>query len=136
MNAAQEFLRQAAQKSADLNHRSIIRKNMDHYESRLAAGLARFDNWEAARERCAAIKQEAVEHLDEYLLQFEAKVKERGGKVFWAENGEQARDYVTNLARERGVKRVVKSKSMVTEEIHLLPALEKIGFKPDAEPVK
>jgi L-lactate dehydrogenase complex protein LldF len=127
MNAAKEFLRRAATKSADLSHRQIIRKNMEHYESRVAVGKERFADWEAARERSAAIRQEAIDHLDRYLLQFEANVKARAGHVFWAENAEEARTYISNLARERSVKRVVKSKSMVAEEIHLTPALERIG---------
>jgi L-lactate dehydrogenase complex protein LldF len=127
VNAAQEFLRRAAEKSSDLAHRQIIRKNMDHYEARLAVGMARFADWESAREQCADIRQEAIEHLDEYLLEFEKNVKSRGGNVFWAENGEEARQYVTELAAKRGVKRVVKSKSMVTEEIRLTPALEQAG---------
>ncbi len=53
----------------------------------------------------------------------------RGGHVFWAANGEEACEYVKNLATQRGVRTVVKSKSMVTEEIHLSPALEKVGIK-------
>jgi L-lactate dehydrogenase complex protein LldF len=124
---AQEFLRWATEKSADLKHRRIVRKNIDHYDASLLRVLPRFTNYETARERSAQIKHEAIEHLDEYLLQFEALIKGRGGHVFWAENAEEARAYVTNLARERGVKRIVKSKSMVTEEIHLTPALEKLG---------
>jgi L-lactate dehydrogenase complex protein LldF len=127
MKPAQEFLRNAAAKSADLKHRQIIRKNVDHYESRLAVGLARFADWEAARQQSAAIRQHAIDHLDHYLLQFEQKVQQRGGHVFWAETAEEARQYVTNLARARGVNRVVKSKSMVTEEIHLTTALEQAG---------
>jgi L-lactate dehydrogenase complex protein LldF len=129
MRPAQEFLRQAAEKSADLKHREIIRKNMNHYETRLAIGLSRFGDWEAARERSAAIRQEAIDHLDQYLLQFEQKVTARGGNVFWAETAEEARRYVVELARARGVKKIVKSKSMVSEEIHLTPALEQAGCK-------
>ncbi|HWR15910.1 MAG TPA: LutB/LldF family L-lactate oxidation iron-sulfur protein [Terriglobales bacterium] len=127
MNPAREFLLNAAAKSVDLAHRKIIRKNMDHYEVRLAEGVARFADWEGARDVCSAIKDDAIEHLGDYLKQFEAKVKARGGVVFWAETAEEARDYVANLARDRGVKRVVKSKSMVTEEIHLTSALERAG---------
>lgn len=129
MNAAREFLRQSVAKSADLEHRQIIRRNMDHYESRLAVGMAKFSDWEGAREQAAAIRQEAIEHLDEYLLQFEANVTERGGTVFWAETAQDARDYITNLARVRGVKKVVKSKSMVGEEIQLTSALESAGCR-------
>jgi len=127
MNAASEFLRRSIDKSADLTHRSIIRKNIDHYDAAVLRGRARFADWEAARERCAAIKHEAIENLDQLLIEFERKILARGGQVFWAENSEEARDYIANLASDRGVKRVVKSKSMVTEEIHLTPALEKLG---------
>ena len=121
------FLRRSAEKSSDLAHRQIIRRNMDHYDAAVVRGKSRFADWEAARERCAAIKQEAIENLDTLLLEFEKKILARGGHVFWAENSEEACDYIARLATERGVKRVVKSKSMVTEEIHLTPALEKLG---------
>lgn len=127
--AAKEFLRWATEKSSDLKHRRILRKNIDHYDHSLLKILPSYSNYEIARERSAEIRHDAVEHLDQYLLQFEAKIKERGGHVFWAETAAEARAYVVNLARDRGVKRVVKSKSMVTEEIHLTPALEKIGCK-------
>lgn len=127
--ASQEFLRRAIEKSGDETHRKIIRFNMDQYEAAFGRGHARFSDWPAARERCAQIKWEAINHLDQYLLQFESKIKERGGHVFWAENSEEARKYVCDLAVARGVKRVVKSKSMVTEEVHLTPAMEKLGME-------
>ncbi len=127
--AAQEFLRRATEKSGDPTHRNIIRFNRDQYEAAVARGYSRFADWEAARERCRQIKWEALNHLDHYLLEFETKVKARGGHVFWAENSEEARQYVCDLAAARGVKKVVKSKSMVTEEVHLTPALEKLGIE-------
>ncbi|HVP44441.1 MAG TPA: LutB/LldF family L-lactate oxidation iron-sulfur protein [Terriglobales bacterium] len=127
--AAREFLRRAAEKSGDLAHRQVVRFNMDQYEAAVARGHSRFTDWEAARERCRQIKWEAVNHLDRYLLEFETKVQERGGHVFWAETSEEARRYVCDLAVARGVKKVVKSKSMVTEEVHLTPALEKLGME-------
>ncbi len=126
---AQRFLRDAAAKSADLVHREIIRKNMESYDAAHLKGRARFQDWEAARRRCQEIKREAIGHLDRYLLQFEEKVVARGGHVFWAEDAEQACRYICDLAEQRGVKTVVKSKSMVTEEIELSAELEKIGVK-------
>jgi len=127
--AAQEFLRRAAEKSADLTHRQIIRRGIEHYDAAFHRGQARFLNWEAARQQCHEIKWEGVNHLDRYLLEFEKRVKERGGHVFWAADAEEARNYVASLAARHGVRRVVKSKSMVTEEIHLSPALEKMGIE-------
>jgi len=127
--AAREFLRHAAEKSADLVHRGVIRKGIDQYNAAAGRGRARFSDWEAARQKCYEIKWEAVNNLDRYLLEFERRVKERGGHVFWAENSEQARQYVAGVATSRGVKKIVKSKSMVSEEIQLAPALEKLGIK-------
>ncbi len=127
--AAQEFLRKAAEKSADLVHRGIVRWNIDQYDTGVGRGKTRFADWDAARQRCHDIKWEAVNHLDRYLLQFEQKVKENGGHVFWAENGEEARQYICDVAARTGVKKVVKSKSMVSEEIHLAQAMEKMGIE-------
>ena len=128
-NPASEFLREAATKSADLTHRQLIRQGIDKYNEAFERGRSRYFNWEAAREKCREIKSEAVNHLDRYLLQFEEKIKARGGHVFWAENSEEARAYITDLARRHNVRTIVKSKSMVAEEIHLAPALEQQGIK-------
>ncbi|MFZ0796348.1 MAG: LutB/LldF family L-lactate oxidation iron-sulfur protein [Terriglobales bacterium] len=127
--AAQRFLHDAAVKSADLMHREVIRRGMDSYDAAHLKGRTRIKDWEAARQKCQEIKREAVNHLDRYLLQFEEEVLARGGHVFWAANSEEACTYVKNLATRLGVRTVVKSKSMVTEEIHLGPALEKAGIK-------
>jgi len=127
--ASQEFLRSAAEKSADITHRQLIRRAIDSYNVASERGRSRFFDWEAARLKCQEIKWEAVNNLDRYLLEFEQRVKERGGHVFWAENSEEARRYITDLAVSRGVHKVVKSKSMVSEEIHLGAALEKLGIK-------
>jgi L-lactate dehydrogenase complex protein LldF len=129
LTAAQKFLRDAATKSADLVHREIIRKNMDSYEAAHNRGRARIKDWEAARRKCQEIKREAINNLDKYLLQFEQKVLEHGGHVFWAANGDEACAYIKDLAVSRGVKTVVKSKSMVTEEMHLAPVLEAAGMR-------
>jgi L-lactate dehydrogenase complex protein LldF len=125
--ASQEFLRKAVAKSSDLEHRALIQRGMASYDAAFAKGKLRFADWEAARTRCSEIKAEGIANLSEYLTEFEQRVVERGGHVHWAENAEQANNYVVELARARSVKTVVKSKSMVTEEIHLSAALEKIG---------
>lgn len=127
--AAREFLRRAAQKSADLNHRDIIRHSIDHYNTSQRNGRSRFADWEAARQRCHEIKQEALNHLDQYLIEFERRVQERGGYVFWAEDSAEACRYIVDLAVKRGVRKIVKSKSMVGEEMHLGAALEKVGIE-------
>jgi L-lactate dehydrogenase complex protein LldF len=126
--AASQFLRDAAEKSADLVHREIIRKGVENYAVAHMKGRQRIRDWEAARERCRQIKREAVSNLDRYLTQFEEQVLARSGHVFWAADSAEACEYIRALAVARDVKTVVKSKSMVTEEIHLAPVLEREGI--------
>ena len=64
-----------------------------------------------------------------YLEQLERNVVAQGGKVIWASSGVEACDFILDLARQRGVKLVVKSKSMTTEEIHLNERLEDAGVE-------
>ena len=76
-----------------------------------------------------------MNHLDRYLLEFEARVKERGGHVYWAETAEDARRYIADLAARSGVRTVVKSKSMVTEEIDLTPYARESKASPFTRPI-
>jgi L-lactate dehydrogenase complex protein LldF len=81
------------------------------------------------RTGASAIKWEAINHLDAYLTQFVEKLAARGTKVFWASNGQEARDYVVALAKEKGARLIIKSKSMTSEEIHLNDALRQAGYE-------
>ncbi len=127
---AEEFLRNAATKSADLTHRQTIRRNIDHYDAAIERARPRFLDWQAARQRCHEIKWEAMNHLDRYPRGIRRTAyRARGGHVFWAETSEDARRYITDLALRHGVRTIVKSKSMVAEEIHLTPALEEKGIQ-------
>ncbi len=87
------------------------------------------DEWERLRERARAIKEHSINNLDYYLDQFTSNVERLGGRVFWARDGEEANQYVAELARERGASLAVKSKSMVTEEIELNGALARAGVE-------
>jgi len=87
-------------------------------------------NWEQLRDRAHAIKKHTIENLDFYLENFSANVERLGGKVYWATTADDACKYVAELAQRRGVKEIVKSKSMMTEEIGLNHALEDAGIKP------
>jgi len=134
-SALQQFERDAALKAADRQHRAVIQKNIGTYNIAVANGRKRFadwpgsdQGWQNARSHAAAIKWETINHLDRYLEQFEQNVLANGGHVFWAETAADARDHVLELARRHGVQKIVKSKSMTTEEIHLNDALEAAGI--------
>ncbi len=124
---ALQFRRATEAKAFDLDHRAIVVKNTNTYHAAVARGIARFADWETARCRAAAVKWEVMNHLDRYLEEFERNVQAKGGHVHWAETGAEASQIAVSLAKQHGVRKVVKSKSMVTEEIHLNPALEAAG---------
>ena len=127
--AATQFHRDSDRTTADGDRRAFIRRALRGYELKRDETKATFADWEQAREAASELKTEAVNHLDRYLLEFEEKFTARGGKVFWASNGAQAREYIVQLARDRGVQSIVKSKAMTSEEIHLNAALEAEGYK-------
>ena len=89
-----------------------------------------FPEGDRLRDRARAIKEATLQKLDVYLAQLADNVERLGGHVHWAETGEEARETVLALCRERGVKLAVKSKSMATEEIELNEALERAGVAP------
>jgi len=91
--------------------------------------FAELPDGEALRDHAREIKKRTIENLDTYLLQFEKNIERLGGTVHWAETGADARRIILGLARQNNVTRVVKAKSMVTEEIELNEALEEAGIE-------
>jgi L-lactate dehydrogenase complex protein LldF len=91
--------------------------------------LANYPLWEAWRGQARASKTEAVARLDELLDDLERAVTAWGGRVLRARDAAQARQLILEVAREHGVKTVVKAKSMTTEEIGLNPALAAAGLQ-------
>jgi L-lactate dehydrogenase complex protein LldF len=96
--------------------------------ARRAIAVAEVGNWESLRERAREIRQHTLERLDEVLVEFERQATSRGTVVHWAATPEAARAVVLGIAERHGVRRVVKGKSMVSEEIHLNQALEQAGI--------
>lgn len=86
-------------------------------------------NWEEWRTLGEEIRRHTMENLDYYLQQLSDEVSKRGGHVFFAETAEEANVYIQEVIKKRNGKKVVKSKSMVTEEISLNEALEDIGVE-------
>lgn len=91
------------------------------------AGLPEFD---ALRDHGIAIKMHTLDHMDEYLDQFEQNVVANGGHVHWCADEESARQTILDLCRQHDVKTVTKGKSMVTEELGLNKFLDEHGILP------
>lgn len=122
---AELFIAKSTVKAADLEHRRKINFNIGKYNASVPMGKLQFDDLHLARERAKNIKWRALETLDERLEEFEAAFTKRGGKVLWAENSDQALKQILNICTEKNCRSVVKSKSMVTEEIKLNDFLHK-----------
>ncbi|OOR99132.1 iron-sulfur cluster-binding protein [Haemophilus paracuniculus] len=86
-------------------------------------------NWEEWRDLAKQIRNHVLANLDAYLYQLSEKVHQNGGHVYFAETAEEATAYIRKVALEKQAKKIVKSKSMVTEEIGLNEVLEKEGMK-------
>ena len=84
---------------------------------------------EALRQQGAAAKRHALSRLPELLEQAETRFRENGAEVLWAVDGAQAGQYVLEIAARHGVRLVVKSKSMLTEEIGLNHMMEQAGIE-------
>ena len=126
---ASSFDTKSSAKAVDLEHRRKLNFNISKYNAVVPKGKAQFPDLTRVRELAKNKKWEAIEHLDLYLTQFEDQITKRGAKVFWAEDSEQALNFIGDLCKEKQCKSVVKSKSMVTEEIHLNDYLTSIGVE-------
>ncbi|MGM0519505.1 MAG: lactate utilization protein B [Campylobacterota bacterium] len=85
--------------------------------------------WEQLREYASQIKQHTMSNLDKYLLEFEKNAHTKGIKIHWASDAKEHNEIAYKLLKEQNVKKLVKSKSMLTEECHLNPFLEARGIE-------
>jgi L-lactate dehydrogenase complex protein LldF len=119
MSTKSTFLAKSEVKAHDLEHKRKIAFNIGKYADAVVKGKQQFSDLDLARRKAKNVKWEAIENLDKYLLQFEERFTSRGGKVIWAEDKEAALQAILEICKAKGAKEVVKSKSMVTEELHL-----------------
>ncbi|MFP7492873.1 LutB/LldF family L-lactate oxidation iron-sulfur protein [Terribacillus saccharophilus] len=84
-------------------------------------------DWEEWRSHGEEIRQHTLDHLDYYLQELAENLQKRGGHVFFAATAEEANDYVKGVVKEKRAKKILKAKSMVTEEIGLNAVLEQEG---------
>ena len=116
---ASDFKAKSTIKAADKDHRRKINFNIGKYNAVVPQGKQQFAELDLARERAKNIKWKAIETLDQQLETFEAAITKRGAKVIWAEDANEALEAIVKICNEKNCKTLVKSKSMVTEEIHL-----------------
>jgi L-lactate dehydrogenase complex protein LldF len=126
---AGSFIRLTAEHLADPERAARFDRAVFSIRLHRDQALARLPGWEGLRERAAAIKAHTLAHLDRYLERFAERAEAAGARIHFAETGEEANRIVHGLCSDRGVRRVVKSKSMTTEECGLNPYLEARGIE-------
>jgi L-lactate dehydrogenase complex protein LldF len=126
---ASSFIAKSTIRAADLEHRRKINFNIGKYNATVPQGKKQFAALATSRQMAKNRKWEAIEHLDQYLLEFEERITARGARVIWAEDTQQALDAIGKICKEKNCSTLVKSKSMVTEEIHLNDFLEQQGIE-------
>ena len=126
---ASSFIAKSTIKAADMDHRRKINFNIGKYNAVVPVGKQQFADVTVARERAKNAKWRAIENLDTYLEEFENKITAKGAKVIWAETSEDALKEIETICKAKNCKTLVKSKSMVTEEIHLNHHLESLGIE-------
>ena len=97
----------------------VISSGQDYMQA-LQEQAKRELDWPAWLDAIEAVRSHTIANLDYYVAQFADNVERLGGRVYFAADAAEARDYVAALVKRKGAKLVVKSKSMVTEEIELL----------------
>jgi L-lactate dehydrogenase complex protein LldF len=110
--------------------RGALARATDLFAERRASAIGAVPDWEALREQARAIKAHTLAHLDHYLEEFSAKAEAAGARVHWAREAREACAIVAELAQRASATRLVKSKSMTTEEIGLNAALAREGTEP------
>ena len=105
-----------------------LQKIKGKFVAKRRASLAELDDFEATRETGRAIRQRALDDLDVWLEIFERNATARGATVLWAETPAEINAHVLDIARRHGARKIIKSKSMVSEESELDRAIEAAGL--------
>jgi L-lactate dehydrogenase complex protein LldF len=124
-----DFLNAARQAQADPPLQAALGRLTSTLMAGNRRGYAALADIDALRDHAKRIKEHTLAHLDHYLEQLEASIHKHGGQVHWASDAEEARRIVLDIARRTNSRRIVKSKSMTSEEVHLNPALEAAGLE-------
>jgi L-lactate dehydrogenase complex protein LldF len=127
------FKARVGEKLADLKLQANLKTAKDKFVNMRASAVRDYNqdgDFEALRAAGEAIRHRVIEHLDTWLEIFEENAKARGATVLWAKDGREIGELVVGIARQHGVTKAIKSKSMLSEEANLNQALEAAGIQP------
>lgn len=124
-----EFNARVAQSVGDMVQHEKINFTIRQYDKAVGDGLKQYAKLPTARQRSGYIKYKVINELDRYLIEFEDNFTSNGGKIIWAKDAEEALHEIDKVIKKHQVTSIVKSKSMVTEEIALNEHLIRKGVE-------
>ncbi|MDX9905094.1 MAG: lactate utilization protein B [Bacteroidales bacterium] len=125
MELQKKFLKDAEKVAFDPEHRRKLNHNISKYQVNVEKGKKQFNDLELARKKAANTRHKILNDLDKYLIEFESNFEKNGGKVIWASTAKDAVKEIMAIMKNAKAVSVVKSKSMMTEELELNEILEK-----------
>ena len=120
--------KEISEKLKDETLRDALGRFSEAYPIARAKAYENAGDIETLRDALRQMKIDTVARIEEVADRFEAEATKRGARVFRAKTGNDVKEYLVNLCQEKGVKRIVKSKSMASEEIDLSKHLETAGI--------
>ena len=125
MKSVKQIFLENSKIAFDLKHRRTINYNISRYDESVRQGRLRYRNLDLAKSMASEIKDKVVSNLADYLEEFERNAQKNGIRVIWVRNGKEAVREVLNIVTENNAKILVKSKSMISEEIQLNENIER-----------
>src|SRR3977135_481789 len=125
--ASMHFKERAHDNMGNAQLQGNLQKIKGKFVAKRRESLVELDDFEATREAARAIRQRALDRLDVWLEIFEKNATARGATVLWAETPDEVNAHVLEIAKRHGVRKSIKSKSMVSEESALDRAIEAAG---------
>ena len=127
--ASMHFKETAHVKLNDERLQFNLKKMQGKFVAKRRESLVELDDFEGTRDAAKAIRNRALDELDVWLETFERNAADRGATVLWAETPADVNALVVEIAAKHAVKKIIKSKSMVSEESALDHAIEAAGMK-------
>jgi L-lactate dehydrogenase complex protein LldF len=129
LRAYSEFSARICLALANPQLQANLRKAKGKFVLKRSKGIAELDDFEALRSACRDIRERVLDRLGDWLERFEERASARGAQVLWARDGAEICAQVLEIARRHEVRKVVKSKSMLSEEADLNAALAAAGIE-------
>ncbi|MCR2747038.1 LutB/LldF family L-lactate oxidation iron-sulfur protein [Limnobacter parvus] len=123
------FERKASEKLNDPRLQENLKRLSSKFVNARATSILELEDFEGTRSAAVDIRNRSIQNLDVWLELFEQKAVEAGARVLFARTPQEAAELVVKIAKKHEVKSVIKSKSMVTEEMALNKALEAADVK-------